>query len=147
MCKRNKINMVTKRCFALMLAAGLVFAGGHSAKASSHSYSGKVLTLGDSVKLTPSVTKTNKTRTDAVVTMNVAIPSGCTVSAYVKNAKDNRVTEGDAVKFRGTKSGATKTMPYMEGKGKKGNDFYLVVALENGSQATYIKGFSCIFIA
>lgn len=127
-----------------MLAAGLVFTGGHSAKASSWSYTGKVLTLGDSVKLNPSVTKTSATMTPAEVTMNVAIPSSCTVSAYVKNAKDKRVSKGDAKTFSGTKSGETKFIAYMDGKGKKGGKFYLVLSLNQGSQATSMN-ISCKF--
>ena len=66
--------------------------------------------------------KTNKTRKDAVIKMNTAIPWEVTILVNIKNKYGN-VANAEAVSFTSSAVGDSKDITYKGDKGKEGNDF------------------------
>ena len=125
----------TVKTMAIALALSGTLIGGSVALADSTT--GTVTIARDQTKSMSgiSVKKTNDTGKAAKITVYGGIPYNDSLSVYVKNKYDNIVSTRSAV-FKGTTSTTTESIPYEDGKGKKGNPFYPVFHLSQSSMSS-----------
>ena len=127
----------TRKMIRTMVAAlaisGTLIGGSVALAANSSSGTVAVLRGGEPTEVTnKSVVKSNETGKAAKITVNDSISYNDSLSVYVKNKNDNIVSVESAV-FRGTTRATTQSLPYKDGKGKKGNPFYPVFSLAQSS--------------
>lgn len=89
-------------------------------------------------KILPDKKKKSKSGTKAKVSLSKRIIPEDIVSVYIKDLKGNRVSDGDAVKFRNTAAKKEKTITYKIGKGTSGGFYSPVVMLQGGSKSSYL---------
>ena len=119
------------RTLAATLAVSGTLIGGSVALANT--LSGNVtLIRGYTVESDKKVEKTTASGSNAKITINDAIYYQDSVSVNIRNKNDN-VVSAEPATFSGTTSSTTKSIKYIDGKGKKGNPFYPIFTLSSSS--------------
>lgn len=125
-------------CAALMagLVSGVAFTG--TAYANSVSYIPATISETQSFTYTKGIEKTSETGTAAKVTIHQNISEKNSVKVVSINADGDRVS-GNAASFHYDTANTTKNIPYLSGKGKKGNKFRPKFTLATGSADKTLK--------
>ncbi len=121
------------KVMAVMLAVSGMIMGGSIALADTSSGSITV-GRGESVNARTETEKTTATGTDAKITITSVVPTDDTISVNILNKYGNLAC-AEAATFRAIRVSTTKTLTYMDGKGKKGNLFRPVFGMSNSSRS------------
>lgn len=130
---------LVKKGAALAVAAAVTLSAGNVALADSKTGDFTV-DNGNYVEVLKNykIDKSNASGTAAKFTCNMKVSRSDTLSFYVLN-KNNNIVSSEAAVFRNTAAGTTKTAPYREGKGLKGNPFYFRCSLDFHSASSSMK--------
>ena len=130
---------LVKKGAALAVAAAVTLSAGNVALADSYS-DDFTIEKNNYVEVLKNskINKSSASGTSAKFTCNMKVSGSDTLSFYVIN-KNNHIVSSKAAVFSNTAAGTTKTAPYREGKGLKGNPFYFRCSLDFHSASSSMK--------